>query len=376
MTDLDRLLARHPDIALAEPQSGRPALVRRDQVLVGRDDVAAVTEAARRWLDGQEERPGGYVLRLRGGADPCGLTADLGTYGRGHAVAANHVIHAQPLWFSGPWGAPEPAAALPPPSGTAAHRVTVAVPDTGIARHPWWADRTWYAHLDEGERDVADGDGDGRLDPAAGHGTFVAGVVLRYAPTALLRPHRVLDGDGVGDEAGLLDTLAGLCRGTGVDVLCLASGCHTFDDRPSPLLASAIARLRASSVVVACAGNDGSDRPFWPAALKRVIAVAALDREQRGRAKFSNNGWWVDACAPGTDVLSSFVSFAGEPRFDGYARWSGTSFAAPAVAGVIADRCATLGEDARTAADLVLDPAAHGTVPGIGVPVGSVGVAA
>lgn len=374
MTDLDRLLARHPDIALAEPESGRPALVRRDQVLVGRDDVDAVADAARRWLDRREDRRGAYVLRLRGGADPCGLTADLGTYGRGHAVAPNHVIRAQPLWFSGPWGVPAPTAEAPAPSGTAAHPVTVAVPDTGMAAHPWWSERSWYADLSDaitGGPDVPDDDGDGRLDPAAGHGTFVAGVVLQYAPTARLRPVRVLDGDGVGDEAALLDAVADLSSGTGVDVLCLASGCHTFDDRPSPLLASAIARLRPSCEVVACAGNDASDRPFWPAALKRVVAVAALDRSRRGRAEFSNHGWWVDACAPGTDVTSAFVRFDGEPRFAGYARWSGTSFAAPAVAGVIADRCATLGEDARTAADVVLDPTAHGTFPGLGVPVGA-----
>lgn len=368
MTDLDWLLARHPDITLVEPQAGRPALVRRDQMLVGRDDLPAVSEAARRWLDGQEERPGAYVLRLRAGADPCGLTADLGPYGRGHAVAPNHVLHAQPLWFSGPWGPPAPAAALPPPSGTGGHPVTVAVPDTGVARHPWWAGRDWYADLNGGARDVPDGDGDGRLDPAAGHGTFVAGVVLRYAPTARLGPHRVLDGDGVGDEAALLGAIADL--GAGADVLCVSSGCHTFDDRPSPLLASAMARLPASSVVVACAGNDASDRPFWPAALKRVVAVGALDGAGRTRAKFSNHGWWVDACAPGTDVTSAFVSFNGEPPFAGYARWSGTSFAAPAVAGAIADRCARSGDDARTAADLVLDPTAHGTIPGLGVPVG------
>ena len=265
MTDLDWLLARHPDIALAEPQTGRPALVRRDQVLVGRDDLPAVTEAAGHWVDGQDERPGTYVLRLRPGADPCGLAADLGTYGRGHAVAPNHVLHAQPLWFSGPWGPPVPAAALPAPGGTAAHPVTVAVPDTGVAPHPWWADRPWYADLDGGERDAPDDDGDGRLDPAAGHGTFVAGIVLRYAPAARLEPHRVLDGDGVGDEAALLDAIAGL--GAHADVLCLSSGCHTYDDRPSPVLTSALSRLPASTVAVACAGNDASDRPFWPAAL-------------------------------------------------------------------------------------------------------------
>ncbi|HEY3681923.1 MAG TPA: S8/S53 family peptidase [Streptosporangiaceae bacterium] len=365
--DLDRLLARHPDIALAEPDSGRPALVRQGQVLVAPHDADTVAEAARRWLDRREDRPGACVLRLRGGADPCGITADLGAYGRGHAVAPNHVLRAQPLWFSGPWGAPVPAAAVPAPTGTAAHHVTVAVPDTGLAAHPWWARRRWYRDQAGAVDDVPDGDGDGRLDPAAGHGTFVAGIVLRHAPAARLRAHRVLDGDGTGDEAALLDAIADLARTPGADVLCVASGCHTFDDRPSPLLEAAFAGLGPTCAVVACAGNDGTERPFWPAALDQVIGVAALDGD--GRAAFSNHGPWVDACAPGVDVTSAFLTFDGDPGFAGYARWSGTSFAAPAVAGAVADRCARLGEPVAAAVRAVLDPGAHGVVPGIGVPV-------
>lgn len=366
MEDLERLLARHPNVEVAEPRPGRPALVRRGQVLVGAGDADAVGDAARRWLDRREDRPGACVLRLRGGADPCGIAADLGRYGRGHAVAPNHVIRAQPMWFSGPWGTPVPADPMPAPTGPAGHPVTVAVPDTGLAGHPWWARRPWYADQAGSDADVPDDDGDGRLDPAAGHGTFVGGVVLRHAPSARLRADRVLDGDGIGDEVTLLDAITTLAP---TDVVCVASGCYTTDDRPSPLMEAAFARLRRSCVIVGCAGNDGTDRPFWPAALKHVIAVAALDATGGERAAFSNHGWWVDACAPGVDVTSAFVSFDGDPGFAGYARWSGTSFAAPAVAGAIADRCARTAESASDAADAVLDPAVHGVRPHLGVPV-------
>lgn len=372
---LDRLMARHPDAQLVEHAGGRPALVRRGQLLVAPHEADTVTEAAHRWLDHRDDRPGASVLWLRGETDACELAGDLGVYGRGHAVAPNHLLRAQPLWFSGPWGAPIPVEPIPAPGSDGARRtVTVAVPDTGLVTHPWWSGAQWYAaqRLSGDIDEVLDADRNGRLDAAAGHGTFIAGVLLRHAPTARLRIRRVLDSTGVGDELELLDAIAGLTGASGppVDVVCLSSGCHTFDDRPSPLMADALARLRRSSVIVACAGNDDADRPFWPAALKQVIAVAALDADGRSRAPYSNHGWWVDACAPATDIASTFAHFAGTPRFDGYARWSGTSFAAPVVAGEIATRCAELDVDASTAADAVLDPTPHEVLPGLGVPVG------
>jgi subtilisin family serine protease len=135
-----------------------------------------------------------------------------------------------------------------------------------------------------------------------------------------------------------------------------------------------VAALTERAVVVACAGNQASDRPFWPAALDGVVAVAALDGDER--AWFSNHGPWVDACAPGTDVTSCFVRFDGplgrpggpDPdEYTGYATWSGTSFAAPVAAGLIADLMAAEDLTARAAADRVLDPARHRVLPQLGV---------
>jgi subtilisin family serine protease len=125
-------------------------------------------------------------------------------------------------------------------------------------------------------------------------------------------------------------------------------------------------------VIVACAGNAGSDRPFWPAALKRVVAVAALDAKGQDRAEFSNYGWWVDACAIGDKVVSSFFKYdahtpVGEELFDGYAAWSGTSFAAPNVAGVIAAYAARHGFSTSRAAAIILDPSSHRSMPDLGV---------
>ena len=76
---LDRLLARHRDAVVAEHVRGRPTLVRRDQILVADQDVPAVEDRARRWLDVREDGPGVARIRLRAPArvDVCELSAQL-----------------------------------------------------------------------------------------------------------------------------------------------------------------------------------------------------------------------------------------------------------------------------------------------------------
>jgi subtilisin family serine protease len=376
---LERLLARHRDVVVVEPISGRPTLIRRDQILVADHDVPAVEDLVRRWYDSRHDEPGVARVRLRTPArvDVCELTAELSGGGRHRklAIAPNHLIHGQPMWWSGPADLPRPAAPMPLPGPSRPGRpVTVAVLDTGLSPHPWYESADWYAEQRDEVTEVLDADTDYALDAQSGHGTFIAGLILQRAPAARIRARRVIGGDGIGDELDVLRALAWLTEWGRADVVNLSLGCHTFDDRPSPLIARAVAALGRRTVVVACAGNAATDRPFWPAALKPVIAVAALDGDDR--AWFSNFGWWVDACAPGVRVASCFVRFDGPlPRvkgldpdeFQGYAAWSGTSFAAPAVAGTIAGLAAAEDLPAVAAADRVLDPAAGRLLPDLGV---------
>ena len=124
-----------------------------------------------------------------------------------------------------------------------------------------------------------------------------------------------------------------------LDVIVMSLGCYTEDDEPPPL-ALMLQRIVPDIPIVASAGNGNSCRPSYPAYLEDVIAVGALDTA--GRAWFSNFGGWVDACAPGVDVVSTFftaardTTFGVERAFTGWATWSGTSFAAPKVAAVLA----------------------------------------
>jgi subtilisin family serine protease len=382
---LERVLARHRDAVVVEPTGGRPALIRRDQILVAGHDAPVVEGLVRRWSDSRHDEPGVCRLRLRAAArvDVCELAAHLSGDGppRRLAVAPNHLVHGQPMWWSGPADLPRPAPPIDVPTAAAAARpVTVAVLDTGLSPHPWYDDREWYAEQRDEVAEVLDADLDYELDAQAGHGTFIAGVVLQHAPTARIRARKVIGSDGIGDEFDVIRALTWLAEWGRADIVNLSAGCHTYDDRPSPVLARAVSRLRTGNgtVVVACAGNAATDRPFWPAALKEVIAVAALDGGER--AWFSNYGWWVDACAPGVGVASSFVRFDGpRPRsrqrvsgidpddFLGYATWSGTSFAAPAVAGAVARMAAAEDLPATVAADRVLSETGALTLPGLGV---------
>jgi subtilisin family serine protease len=321
-------------------------------------------------------------LHLNPDADAAELAHDLRGGRDGHrrtSVTPNHVLRGAPEWTGGPHGAPAPAAALPAPheGHAGARRVVVGVLDTGIDPHPWFHGKKWYEACTPQEHEDLSGDKDWDLDSEAGHGTFVAGVILQRAPHAYLRVERVLSPDGVTDELRVLHGLNRISARAAqdadrVDVLNLSLGCFTFDDKPSPVLAEAVAALSRTTVVVAAAGNDGTDRPYWPAALKDVVAVGALAAqdgpEGPDRASFSNYGWWVDAAAPGEDVKSAFLTHGTEngESFHGYASWSGTSFAAPYVAGSIAALMSAKDMSARDALGELLDPAAGTRLPDLG----------
>ena len=107
-------------------------------------------------------------------------------------------------------------------------------------------------------------------------------------------------------------------------------------------------------LIVASAGNDGTDGRFYPGRLRvpGVKAVGALNADLTG-ADFSNRGDWVHCSAVGVGVVSTFVhghAAAGGPTSasltstfvddDAWATWSGTSFTAPQISGAVAHLCA------------------------------------
>lgn len=178
-------------------------------------------------------------------------------------------------------------------------------------------------------RDVADGvdsDDDGLFDEMVGHGTLVAGLVLRVAPGARVLPLKVMDSDGV---VTTFRMVAAIYRAidAGAHVINISLGTTS---QPA-ILSSAISEAVAGGVVVvAAAGNDDSIDPRNPAGLSSlgVIAVAATDDDDI-RASYSNYGPHVTLVAPGEWVASTTPN-------NGYGRARGTSFAAPLVSGAAA----------------------------------------
>jgi subtilisin family serine protease len=273
--------------------------------------------------------------------------------GPNHVFTGEHVFTAQYDYQGGPENDPEPARPGEEPTvGPHPGLPRIAVLDTGYDR----AVKHLHPALDERLEHVGDDDpvgSDGLLEHEAGHGTFIAGIIMKHAPELRIRQVRVLDPAGVGDD---ISVARGLARADNAAVINLSLGGYTHGARPPVALSTALAQLNDTVAVVAAAGNNNSPEPFWPAAFKGVIAVGALDT--RGgkvrRADFSNYGHWVDVYAPGTEVHSTYL--AGEyleadkhlAHLAGWALWSGTSFAAPQVAAEIAKRVRT-GVTARRA---------------------------
>jgi subtilisin family serine protease len=166
-----------------------------------------------------------------------------------------------------------------------------------------------------------------------GHGTHVAGVIAAAGNNAIgitgvawrtrLMAVRVLEQDGLGWESDIIQ---------GIDYA-LANGARVLNmslglSEPSPALAEAVARAESrGALIVAAAGNSGG-AVLYPAAYPSVLSVGASD-QQNLRASFSAHGKRLDLLAPGVDILSTW---SGVPYFVR----SGTSMAAPHVAGVAA----------------------------------------
>ena len=247
----------------------------------------------------------------------------------------------------------------------------VVIFDTGLAegqQRPAVLPATVTGDPDQPDVGYVESDGtfvpaDDYIDPVAGHGTFIAGLVERLAPGATITVEDVLSPAGLLDEWGLKNRLTALAATEPApDFLSLSLGGPAVV--PPAYLHQGILDVRKHGVViVASAGNAATCEPFYPAAFPEVIAVGALGPD--GPAPFTNYGPWVDASAPGVDLTSTY--FKALPKgllspvpgidasaFDGWARWSGTSFSVPVVIGALLREMALGGLDAHKAVERLL----------------------
>jgi hypothetical protein len=205
---------------------------------------------------------------------------------------------------------------------------------------------------------------DGYLDPVAGHGTFIAGLIEQLVPGCTIKARRVVEplGDATeSDVVAAIDFAVGLEDDERPDIISMSFGGHLSEG--SFALRDSVAAAHAAGVVlVASAGNDGTCLPNYPAAFDDVISVGALGPD--GPAPWTNFGPWVDACAPGTDLVSCFfadfdgslpkINSVDPDRFRGWACWSGTSFAAPMVVAALVREMLSAPCTASEAVDRVI----------------------
>jgi subtilisin family serine protease len=221
-----------------------------------------------------------------------------------------------------PWGIDRVDAELVWPSGNTADPVKVGIIDTGISNsHP-----DLLANVKGGVNTINPTKG---WNDDNGHGSHVAGIlaalnndigVVGAGPAIDLYAIKVLNRNGSGFLSDVIEGIewavangmqvVNMSLGTGPDV-------QSFHD-------AVIAAKNAGIVVVAAAGNSGGSVSY-PAAYPEVIAVSATDQNNM-IASWSSRGPEVDLAAPGVSIYSTY-------KGTGYATLSGTSMAAPHVAG-------------------------------------------
>ncbi len=213
--------------------------------------------------------------------------------------------------------------------------VVVAVVDTGVdTMHPALIGRLAPGGLDfiggdadpRDERNGLDDDGDFLVDEGYGHGTFVAGLVLAVAPGALVLPMRVLDSDARGDAAAIAEAVV-----RSVDLGARVVNLSLGSPQPSEAIREAIRYAENRGVTVVVAAGNEADLVLFPARFSNTLAVTAVDAAGIA-APFTNFGSPADLAAPGVDLAGPVPADLGTA----YARWSGTSFAAPLVSGTLA----------------------------------------
>lgn len=230
-------------------------------------------------------------------------------------------------------------------SGFTGRGIKLAIIDSGI-------DAT---HLDFSDRIVARKDFTLQGFKDNGHGSLVAGIAAgsgarsddRYkglAPDALIIAAKVLKADGTGRMS---DVMAAIEWATdlGANIINLSLGTLEPSDG-ADLLCELCDRVVDTGVVVCCAaGNDGPNRRSIgsPAAARRALTVGAATINGL-IAEFSSRGPTLDErlkpeiVAPGVDIVSTRAkgTKAGKQLDNYYTSATGTSMAAPHVAGLVA----------------------------------------
>lgn len=233
--------------------------------------------------------------------------------------------------YDAAWGVDHIGATAAHAQGILGAGVKVAVLDTGIDyTHPElvaaYRGGDNFVSLDVDNHDPFD-------DSWNSHGTHVAGViaaakneagVVGVAPNAELYAVKILDGAGFGPESAVIAGIEWAVANQ-IDVINFSLGLAN----PSPALEETCqAAADAGVLMVAASGNSYGGEVLFPARYPSVVAVSATGPDD-AVAAISSLGPEIEFAAPGIGINSTIAG-------GGYNYLSGTSQAAPHVAGVAA----------------------------------------
>ncbi len=199
------------------------------------------------------------------------------------------------------------------------------------------------------------------------HGTWVSGVIAAQphdgeglagvAPNAQILPVRAMGLNGRFVPSSYIEAIA-YAADRGADVINISMGGRLPSQGEEAVIADVL-KQHPALIIVASSGNEDQNRVSYPAALPGVVSVGATNLDGN-RAPYSNYGSGLSVVAPGGDLSNEL--WGGIPTTGGTGladfwrdlerpsgRWGpvldakgeywwveGTSFASPAIAGVVA----------------------------------------
>ena len=214
-------------------------------------------------------------------------------------------------------------------SGLTGRGVRVAIIDSGVSTQTNDIDAD---RLLAGKNLVEEGQ---PTEDTRGHGTFIAGIIgatkdngvgiAGIAPGVTIVPIKTTD-DGTTHFDLIAQAIYDAVDEFGCDVINLSFGAKIQSKDIHDAIKYA---TQNGAIVIASTGNDGSTTLYYPGAYSEVIGVGSVKKSME-RSSFSHHNNSIFVVAPGDEVTSLDLS-AGAVKSS-----SGTSFSAPAVAGVAA----------------------------------------